>query len=914
MKIKHVTVNHIKNPIGFHMDEVTLQWIITESSGNSIRWTQIQIALDRNMEHIIYDTGKSTGVDSGGTKLDMRLSYQTRYYGQITICDNFNNTDKSELFFFETAKDEKQWAGEWVTPVDQEDTIVGKSFSITKKVRSARLYVTGLGLYEAYFDGKKVGNEYLTPGFCDYDSWIQFQTYEIEPFECGEHVLEVLLGEGFYKGRFLHMGPGEDRNRYGTELAALAELHLIFEDGTKEIIGTNEQWYSRKSEIIESGIYDGEKIDPQKESMQRNEVRAAEFGYERLVARYGLPVVVKEVRKPERLLHTPNGELVLDFGQNMVGWIRFLNRLKAGEICICETGEILQNNNFYRENYRTAKSEFRYHSDGEERWVRPHFTYYGFRYVKLQGFQEPIQLEDFQAMVLYSDMEQTGEITTGSAKVNQLISNILWGQKGNFVDVPTDCPQRDECMGWTGDAQVFSMTAAYNMDTYTFYRKFMKDLRYEQTKNLGAVPFTVPDIAFGGKTSSAWGDAATIIPWNMYLMYGDVSLLETQYSGMKDWVDYIKSRDALTGNQRLWIADNHFGDWLALDSSKAGIPTGGTDMTLIATGYYYLSSVLTAKAADVLDKMEDCAKYTKLAKEIKAAFLREYMTENGHLAVDTQTAYAFVLYLGLFRENQSQKLVDGLEEKIRKNQNHLDTGFVGTPILCQMLSQYGKNELAYELLLNEEYPGWLYAVNLGATTVWERWNSVLPDGSMNPDGMNSLNHYAYGAIGQWMYQYMLGIKPDEKKPGWKHFFLCPMPDKRLGFAEGKYKSCYGTIESGWRYEKDGNLHFHFTIPFQTTATVRLYDVNVPEMELEAGSYDFIYPSISASKKGYNRNSTLSVLLQDEESRAILERFAPDILASPPQFAQGTLQDFICNIFGTHNKLELQSIENELKLL
>ncbi|MCD8217083.1 MAG: glycoside hydrolase family 78 protein, partial [Clostridiales bacterium] len=645
---------------------------------------------------------------------------------------------------------------------------------------------------------------------------MQFQTYclETEDLQPGSHKLEIFLGSGWYTGRYMSLGPGKDRERYGSQTAALAELHLFYADDSREVIVTDRTWTGGPSKVRENSIYDGELYDDTFTPTENPAARELEeIGYDRLKARLSLPVKVKQVLRPTGILHTPKGETVLDFGQNMVGWVRFYNRLPKGKTCSYQAGEILQENCFYRENYRSAESEFTYISDGVEKWIRPHFTWFGFRYLKLEGFPEDLSPDDFEGWVLYSDLEQTGHIDTGNEKVNQLISNVIWGQRGNFLDVPTDCPQRDERFGWTGDAQVFSMTAAYNMDVAAFFRKYMYDARTEQVAMDGRIPFSVPNICFGEKVSAAWGDMATIIPWNMYLMYGDEEMLREQYPGMKAWADYIRRMDDGSGAKRLWTTNAHFGDWLTLDDPGTGQPTGNTDMNFIATAYYYLSVRLTEKAAGVLKIEKEQEEYHALGEEIRSAFQREYLSANGRLTIDTQTAYALVLYTGLYREGQEQRLVDGLAESLKKNNYYLNTGFVGTPLLCIVLSRYGRNDLAYRLLLNEDYPGWLYCVNMGATTIWERWNSVMPDGSMNPEGMNSLNHYPYGAVLEWMYRYVLGIQPMEEHPGFSEFYLTPMPDRRLGRVSGSYLSRAGKIGSAWEYRADDSLCYQFDIPY-----------------------------------------------------------------------------------------------------
>lgn len=917
MKITNMTVNHMVNPIGFHMEDVKFYWLVEESSAKSVASSRVRVAKDAEMKELVYDS-EAQKKDFSGCSVKCDWEPCTRYYWQAEVTDTQGETVVSETAYFETAKDGKDWKAQWIGSTLEGNGIVYQDFMIEpgKKIRQARIYVTGVGLYEVYLNGKKVGDEYLTPNFNDYDNFIQFQTYEAEKYLTeGENHLEIWLGDGWYKGRYFSLGPAA-YGKYGTEQAALAELKIVYEDGATEEILTDENWKCRKSPVIAADLYDGEILDESIEvdkagnadSVKATPVKTVALGYEKLQARRSLPVKTMLTVDPVKIFHTPKGETVLDFGQNMAGWVRFYNRLPKGNKCRYVAGEILQDGCFYHENMRSAKTEFVYTSNGEGKWVRPHFTYYGFRYLLLEGFGEDVKKEDFQAEVLYSEMSQTGWIRTGNEKVNRLISNVVWGQRSNFIDVPTDCPQRDERLGWTGDAQIFSMTASYNMNTQAFFSKYIYDLNEEQKKMNGAVPFVVPQIGFQNQCSAAWGEAATVIPWTLYEMYGDKELLGTQYDGMKAWVDYISQRDQENGDNRLWDSDNHFGDWLSLDS-KDGDPTGGTDMVLIATAFYYYSTVLTARAAEVLEKKKDLEKYQKLAEEIKKAYQKEFLTENGRLTERTQTAHVLTLYLKLYREGQAQRLADELEELILENQGHLSTGFAGTTYLCPVLSEYGKNELAYQLLLNEEYPGWLYCVNLGATTIWERWNSVLPDGHMNPEGMNSLNHYAYGSILGWMYQYGAGIRP--KEAGWNTFYLTPQPDQRLGELHCEYRSNSGKISSEWKYQEDGTIVYRFTVPFGTKAYLQLPGEEM--VELETGAYEYFRPA-ETRKKCYNGYTDMNILRADEQAKGIIMKYAPGLMFIPPQFAQGSLKSVMCNVFSEYTRADYEKIVEELKEL
>ncbi len=725
----------------------------------------------------------------------------------------------------------------------------------------ARLYMTGLGLYELYIGGEKVGDEYLMPGYNAYDSWIQYQTYDVTENLKRSGAMEVLLGNGWYKGVF---GLNYKKEIYGDRFALLAELHLEYDDGTEEIIGTDESWTAVSSPILDSGIYDGESQD----ETAPEETYALEIlglGFDRLEARLSPPLTLHERIQPVEVLHTPAGETVLDMGQNMVGWVEFYCDAPKGTVIEWKTGEILQEGCFYQENLRRAKSAFRYVSDGKGRVVRPHFTFYGFRYVRVDGWIGDLTTKDFTGCVLHSEMEEIGHIETSDPLVNQLLSNVRWGQKGNFLDVPTDCPQRDERMGWTGDAQIFCGTACFNMDTCAFYTKYGHDLYYEQQKINGSVPHVVPTVDLKGDGSTAWGEAATVIPWQVYLHYGDPSILEKQYESMKGWVDFMERRDRESGTPGLWDSGFHFADWLALDGPVPGGTMGGTDPYLIASAYYSYSARLVAKAAHVLGRKEDEAYYSALSDRVREAVCREYLTPGGRLAVDTQTAHVVFLFMDLAPEETRERLARDLAGKIRKNNGHLDTGFVGTPYLCRVLSENGYNDLAYHLLMVKDYPGWLYEVLMGATTIWERWNSVLPDGKISGTGMNSLNHYAYGSIAEWIYRNAAGIQPSEEQAGFRHITLAPQPSGELKWIKASVKSASGLVASEWRLLDENHLHIAFTVPFMSTATLVLPDADAQKLradtallwrqdgtnavcEVESGTYAFDYETTRSYKK------------------------------------------------------------------
>ena len=837
MRIGSLKTNHLTNPMGYEMSKVSFSWIVEEAKGNRAVSARVIVAEDEALTKVIHDSGERGDISSLDYDPGITLKPATAYYWQVEVKDDAGDYGVSPVASFETAALFTE--GRWIkAPFDKEvQPLMRKDFAAEKEISVARLYICGLGLYEAYLNGEKIGEEFFAPYCNDYSLWIQYQTYDItELVKNGDNCLGVMLGNGWYKGRFGF--EGDTRCLFGDTCKLKAEIHLAYADGTKAIIPTDESWLAAPSPVLSSGIYDGEVWDARKEIMGWCEPGSvpAEFvktvvteGRDDLLTpRFSLPVKLMETVEPDKLITTPAGEQVMDFGQEMTGWVEFYCDEPAGKEVFFQFGELLQNDNFYNGNLRSAKQEYKYVSDGTPKWVRPHFAFYGFRYMKICGISE-IRLENFKGRVLYSEMERTGNVETSNPKVNRLILNALWGQKGNYLDVPTDCPQRDERMGWTGDAQVFSQTASFNLYTPAFFRKYLYDMKKEQRIYDGAVPHVVPDvfreveqILNPGKPfkkrmgACAWSDAAAVIPWTVYRTFGDKTLLSEQYENMKSWVDFVRQIDKSTGDRYLWATGFHFGDWLALDNYHTESRFGATDNFLVASAYYYYCSILTAKAAKVLGKTGDETYYRDLAARIKTAFIDEYYTKTGRLAVDTQTALVLVLWLALIPEGAKKRQVDRLIEKLKEDDMHLTTGFVGTPILCPMLTENGYPEIAYTLLLNEDFPGWLYEVNLGATTIWERWNSVLPDGSVSDTGMNSLNHYAYGSIVEWIYRYMCGLDYDENNPGFARFTVKPYTDERFDWVKMSYRSAKGLIRCEWT-KKDNGILYTVEVPFDSEA-------------------------------------------------------------------------------------------------
>ena len=846
LKPKNLKCEYRKNPAGIDELKPRLSWQIeAEDRGIIQKAYQIQVAETDSFNNIVWDTDK---VDS---EQSVHLEYQgpdlesgTRYYYRVKIWDNKElESVWSDPNYWEMGLlDENEWEAEWITPDLERDPdkyepcpLLRNEFEIDGEIKSARIYATSLGLYELRLNGNRVGDYYFTPGWTSYQNRIQYQTYDVtDKLTQDQNALGVILGDGWYKGDIMSMGAECNRSLYGDTLAVLLQLHIIYQDGSEEIVTSNDEWKSSYGPIRKSEIYHGEEYDarlekdnwshPDYDDNDWSPVKEINQAKDVLIAQVNEPVKKIEEVTPQEIIQTPAGETVIDMGQNMVGWMQFMVEGEAGSRVTLEHAEVLDNEgNFYTDNLRSAEQKIDYYLKGEgKETFEPHFTFQGFRYVKVVNYPGEVDLNNFKGIVLHSQMEETGSFECSHDLVNQLQHNIVWGQKGNFLDVPTDCPQRDERLGWTGDAQVFIKTACFNMNVAPFFRKWLKDLEADQLDN-GGVPAVIPSVLDRADSSSAWGDAAAVCPWTIYLAYNDKRILKEQYHSMKNWVEYIRAQGE---NEYLWETGHHFGDWLALDAEE-GSYVGATDKEYIATAFYAYSAGILKKTAEILNRNEDKEEYAEVQQKVKEAFRNEFVTPNGRLAVPTQTACLLALKFDLVENEDRERVIDTLVEYIHDNDDHLTTGFVGTPYLCQVLSDNGYNDLAYTLLQKEDLPSWLYSITKGATTIWEHWDGIKEDGSFWSPDMNSFNHYAYGAIGDWLYRVVAGIDIDHENPGYKHVIIKPQPGPGIDYADAKLDSMYGDIKSYWNKENE-EMEMKVTIPPNTFATIVL-----PEAELES---------------------------------------------------------------------------------
>lgn len=843
MRIVHLRTNHLENPLGYDFPYLFFSWKVIGAAAGYSDKVRVMVSEKEDMGALVYDSGVMYGFKENHMEVPLDLKAKTRYFWKVIIGTPLGEEAESETVWFETAKRGEEWQAKFISvPEDKERMpVLYCDFVLSGQPESARLYIFGAGLYEVEINGKRAGDEYLLPGYHSYDLLMEYQTFDITGLlKDGGNRISVILGEGWYKGRF-----GFDDvyyDLYGNRKKCIAEIDIKDKEGRIQRIDTDESWMAHTCHIGRNGIYDGEYRDDTWQELPL-ETEVLKDSTALLTERSGPPVRKTEKFLPVSEKIDKDGDLLLDFGESITGWTEFAGQLEKGQKIRLQYGEVLQNQEFYRENLRTAKAEFVYVSDGQEKTVRPHFTYYGFRYVKVNGLKKGQQVQ-FNAYRIMSDIEPTGEIETSEEKVNRLFANTVRSQKCNFLDIPTDCPQRDERMGWTGDVNIFARTACFHMDSGAFFRHYARSL-YEEEKLLdGAVPFFAPRPKVPVRSNTnpfyldggacIWGDTAVMLPWTLYQYYGDKNLLREQYPMMKLWVEYIRGRAEENEVPYLWQNDRQLGDWLALDNGNIHNPVGRTDCAFLASACYYWSVCTLTKAASALCLDEE-EEYRELAAKIRDAFIAYYFSEDGRLKTEvTQTACALLLYIELYPEEGKENLTGEIKRLIEENDGHLNTGFIGTPVLCPALSENGLNTLAYDLLLNEEYPGWLYEVNLGATTVWERWNSLDENGAISGTGMNSLNHYAYGSIADWMYRYMCGFRPD--MAGEVKMVIKPMPDKRFSFVKGKFESVFGTYESGWAYDTDGKIRYEMTIPFNANAKAVFPDGK--SYLLESGTYRF----------------------------------------------------------------------------
>ncbi|KAH7327002.1 glycoside hydrolase family 78 protein [Rhexocercosporidium sp. MPI-PUGE-AT-0058] len=704
-----------------------------------------------------------------------------------------------------------------------------KDFNLSKTIRSARLYITAYGVYEAFINGTKVGDHVLAPGWTAYKYHLNYQTFDVTSLmKKGDNVIGAEVGEGWFSGRLGFNGGW--RNIYGDKLAVLAQLEVAFGDGEVEVISSDRTWKTSVGGNVAAELYDGESYDASQEvpgwsspsfkDASWSGVKVLDFPSPKLQAPEGPPVRKLETINPKSIFKSPSGKMVVDFGQNLVGWLRVNVSGPSGHTIFFTHTEVLEHGEIATRPLRDCKARDSLTLAGKPITWEPKFTFHGFRYVQIDNWPtgDPT-LGDLEAIVIHTDMQRTGWFECSEPMVNQLHQNICWGMKGNFVSIPTDCPQRDERLGWTGDIQIFSPTANFLYDTFGMLSGWLKDLAVEQIKELsGVVGVVVPDILPKQYTQpqAAWSDAAIIAPWDLYNAFGDPQILKDQIESMKEWLEKGVARQP----NGLWDPDgNQLGDWLDPDAPPNDAGKAKTDPHLVANAYLVHVTDLLSKVCTVLELGDGAAYYKSEGARLKKLFQAEYMTPNGRLAPDTMTSISLAIAFELFASpHQVAAAAKRLDKIIRYSNFKIGTGFVGTPLVLPSLTTTSQTQLAYRMLLEKKCPSWLYPITMGATTMWERWDSMLPDGSINPGSMTSFNHYALGSVGAWLHSTVGGISAAE--PGWKVIRFAPIPGGTVTWAKVRHLSPYGEVKCEWEI-KDGNLVVKIVVPLNCTGEVKL---------------------------------------------------------------------------------------------
>ncbi len=716
----------------------------------------------------------------------------------------------------------------WIcAPVDTGSAAVSfvREFDIKKPVAKAIIHASAIGVYTLKVNDVNPDKWVLAPGWTSYRHRVQYQEYDVTSLLGANARIELTVAPGWAVGDIGWVG---DDKYFAENTSVILSLDITYTDGKTEQIVTDKSWQTLTTAVTYAQIYHGETIDCTAPIHRLGFAAVDKEVTAELIPTVGEKICEQEKLAPIELIRTPAGETVIDFGQNMTGYVEVKIRAPRGSRISIQHAEVLdRNGNFYRANYRAARSENTFICSGGQDTFKPQFSFQGFRYIKLAEYPlEQVDLSCFRAIAVNSDMRRTGTFRCGNELINQLYHNIIWGQKSNYLDIPTDCPQRDERLGWTGDAQVFFRTAAINFDVKKFFIKWLGDMALEQHKD-GAVEGVVPACLRTHKTniSTAWGDAACVIPFEMYTAYGDKELLGQHFPMMQKWVEYMH---AAGPEEFLWLGGGHYGDWLAMDGNPDEC-VGQTPTDFLASAGFAYCTLLLIRAGYILGK--DVKKYEQMYAKIKEAFRARYMKDglplllrNGsdsEIQIDeTETAYVILLRFALCNDDEREGITEALVKLIEKKGGHMTTGFVGTPHILQALSENGRVDVAYDLLLKETSPSWLYSVLHGATTMWEHWNGIREDGTFWSEGMNSFNHYAFGAVYDWIFTTVLGINTAPAAPAYEKIAIEPHPDRRLGFAEATYETKFGSLRSYWYY-KGERIYYEFDIPEGITAYLSL---------------------------------------------------------------------------------------------
>jgi alpha-L-rhamnosidase len=755
-----------------------------------------------------------------------------------------------------------QWSAAMISPADDfaGAPLLRTEFALAPghgAVLSAELAVSSLGVFEAYLNGRAAGPDVLSPGWSSYEWRLRYRTYDVTDLLRPTTVLGISLGNGWSRGR---LGWNGNRALYGDRLAVIAQLEVAYADGHRQLVGTDETWRAGPSATLANDLYDGQTIDarladatwmhPGAEPPGWGSVETLEFDTSRLTPYTGPPAVRHEALRPVRIWPAASGRTLVDFGQNLVGWLRLTVQGEAGTEIIVRHSEVLEHGELGVRPLRSAKATDRFILSGGEDHFEPTKTYHGFRYAEISGWPGELTPDALEAVVVHSDLPRTGHFECSDPMLNQLHANVTWGMRGNFLDVPTDCPQRDERLGWTGDLAVFAPSAAFLYDVDSFLRDWLHDLAAEQQAGGGLVPLVVPDVlkyepAVPGfsppATVAIWSDAAVWVPWALWQAYGNRTVLEDQYASM---IAHARRVESLLSPAGLWDSGPQLGDWLDPDAPPGDPFKAKADPHVVATACFYRTSCTVADTADLLGRAGDARHFRCLAGRVRAAFNQYYVEETGTLRSDCATVYALAIVFGLLDERRTARAGDRLSALVKENGYRISTGFAGTAYVTDALTRTGHLDDAYRLLLERGCPSWLYPVTMGATTIWERWDSMLPDGSINPGQMTSFNHYALGAVADWIHRTVGGIAPLE--PGYAKVLIAPQPGGGLTWATARLDTAHGLVEVHWR-DTGPELTVEAAIPAGVSGVIRLPDE--PDLELAAGEHTITVPVRSREKSG-----------------------------------------------------------------
>ncbi|MCP2031091.1 alpha-L-rhamnosidase [Okibacterium sp. HSC-33S16] len=854
-----VSVEHHREPFGIGESEPRLSWVTsTDEAGWSQRAYELEIVDQGGQaESARFSTGR---IDSAEQVLVPwpamplvsrdRRSVRVRVWGGDDAPSAWSAPTSLEVGLI----DADQWKARLIEPqlpssngdgTGAPAVLLRGESEIRGSIVRARIRATAHGVMTVHLNGHPISDDVLHPGWTSYGSRLRYRSWDVTGLvREGANAIGVHLADGWYRG---YLGFAGLRNVYGDQTGALVQLEVDHADGTRSIVGTDETWRASLGPVVSADLYMGETFDarlrhdgwdgPGFDDADWTPVSIAELDLATLVAPDGPPVRRIESLRPLEIITSPSGATLVDFGQNLVGRLRVrIPAAPAGHVVRFRHAEVLEHGELGTRPLRAARATDAIILDGHAVEWEPEFTFHGFRYAEVEGWPGELAVDDLEAVVIHTDMQRLGTFSSSDAQLNRLHENVVWGMRGNFIDVPTDCPQRDERLGWTGDLQVFAPTASFLYDTSGILTGWLADLAADQHED-GNVPVYVPwaDVdphlpPLGAE--AGWGDAATVVPWTMYERSGDVGILRRQWHSMTAWVDVFAAR---AGDELDFASGGFsFGDWLDSAAPDDQPWAARLPWQAVSTAYLARSAQIARDAALVLGDSAASSRYGTLASRAAARFRSEYVTPNGRAAFPSQTAYSLGIAFGLLLPEQLERAGELLAGQVAADGYRIGSGFLGTPLVCDALADTGNSATAWELLLQTENPSWLYAVTMGATTIWERWNSMLPDGTINPGDMTSFNHYAFGAVADFMHRRVAGLAP--AAPGYRRIRVAPLPDPRLTSASATHNTPYGEASVSWRLNEK-RFSLDVVVAPSTEADIQLPDGS-PVVVVASGKHHF----------------------------------------------------------------------------